>query len=150
MGSADRGTAALVFIADGDILHAPQGAFVFVARGTSHCFQNTHRHRADAGDVHPIRHDYETVVATPAKDVATVTSFRMPPGELEQTRHAARTDGVTISEWIRSACKTALGRPASMPDRAHIIELLDVLRRTVEEADRTVKAQSAQHTRPRR
>lgn len=94
--------------------------------------------------------DYETVVATPAKDVATVTSFRMPPGELEQIRHAARTDGVTMSEWIRSACKTALGRPASMPDRAHIIELLDVLRRTVEEADRTVKAQSAQHARPRR
>lgn len=29
------------FIADGDILHAPQGTFVFVPRGTSHCFQNT-------------------------------------------------------------------------------------------------------------
>jgi hypothetical protein len=39
-----------------------------------------------------------------------------------------------MSEWIRNACTAALGRPAPAPDRAHIIELLDVLRRTVEEA----------------
>lgn len=79
--------------------------------------------------------EYETVDASPTKDVATVTSFRMPPGELEQIRVAARAQGVTMSEWIRSACKAALGTPAAMPERAHIIELLDVLRRTVEEAD---------------
>ncbi len=84
--------------------------------------------------------DCETVDAAPAKDVATVTSFRMPPGELEQIRMAARAEGLTMSEWIRNACKVALGRPPSLPDRAHIIDLLDVLRRTVEEADRTVKS----------
>lgn len=94
--------------------------------------------------------DYETVDATPAKDVATVTSFRMPPGELEQIRLAARADGLTMSEWIRNACKSALGRPTPMPDRAHIIELLDVLRRTVEEADRTLKAQPSEPTTPPR
>jgi hypothetical protein len=76
-----------------------------------------------------------------AKDVATVTSFRMPPGELEQIRIAAKAEGTTMSEWIRNACKAALGRPAPTPDRAHIIELLDVLRRTVEEADRTLRGQ---------
>jgi hypothetical protein len=88
--------------------------------------------------------DYDTVEAEPAKDVATVTSFRMPPGELEQIRLAAKVEGVTMSEWIRNACKAALGRPAPAPDRAHIIELLDVLRRTVEEADRTVRGQLGQ------
>jgi hypothetical protein len=94
--------------------------------------------------------DYETVNAEPAKDVATVTSFRMPPGELEEIRIAAKAEGLTMSEWIRNACKAALGRPAPAPDRAHIIELLDVLRRTVEEADRTVRAQLDQPTtRPR-
>jgi hypothetical protein len=56
--------------------------------------------------------DYETVEAQSAKDVATITSFRMPPGELEQIRTAAKTDGVTMSEWIRNACTAALGRPA--------------------------------------
>lgn len=86
--------------------------------------------------------DYEIVEAMRSKDVATVTSFRMPPGELEQIRAAAVAEGVTMSEWIRNACKAALGKPAPVPDRAHIIELLDVLRRTVEEADRTVRAQS--------
>jgi hypothetical protein len=94
--------------------------------------------------------DYETVEAEPAKDVATVTSFRMPPGELEEIRVAAKAEGLTMSEWIRNACKAALGRPALAPDRAHIIKLLDVLRRTVEEADRTVRAQLDQPTtRPR-
>jgi hypothetical protein len=88
--------------------------------------------------------DYEVVDAEPAKDVATVTSFRMPPGELEQIRIAAKAEGMTMSEWIRNACKAALGRPAPTPDRAHIIELLDVLRRTVEEADRTVRGQLGQ------
>ena len=104
-------------------------------------WQYAHREELDAvldGD------DYETVEAEPAKDVATVTSFRMPPGELEQIRIAAKAEGVTMSEWIRSACKAALGRPAPAPDRAHIIELLDVLRRTVEEADRTVRGQLGQ------
>lgn len=94
--------------------------------------------------------DYETVDATRAKNVATVTSFRMPPGELEQIRVAARAEGLTMSEWIRNACKTALGRPAPIPDRAHIIELLDVLRRTVEEADRTVKSQLGEQATPPR
>lgn len=28
------------FFVDGDILDAPQGSFVFVPRGTAHCFQN--------------------------------------------------------------------------------------------------------------
>ena len=104
-------------------------------------WQYAHREELDAaldGD------DYETVEAEPAKDVATVTSFRMPPGELEQIRIAAKAEGVTMSEWIRNACKAALGRPAPAPDRAHIIELLDVLRRTVEEADRTVRGQLGQ------
>lgn len=65
---------------------------------------------------------------------------RMPPGELDQIRAAAAADGVTMSEWIGNACKAALGKPAPapVPDRAHIIGLLDVLRRTVEETDRTV------------
>lgn len=94
--------------------------------------------------------DYETVDAIPAKDVATVTSFRMPPGELEQIRAAARAEGLTMSEWIRNACKAALGKPAPIPDRAHIIELLDVLRRTVEEADRSVRAQLEQPAPPQR
>lgn len=94
--------------------------------------------------------EYETVEATPTKDVATVTSFRMPPGELEQIRLAARAEGLTLSEWIRNACKAALGRPAAMPERAHIIELLDVLRRTVEEADRTVRSQHGENTTPPR
>lgn len=94
--------------------------------------------------------DDEPVAASPAKDVATVTSFRMPPGELEQIRVAATAEGVTMSEWIRNACTTALGRPTPMPDRAHIIELLDVLRRTVEETDRTVKSQPAQQATPPR
>ena len=93
--------------------------------------------------------EYETVEATPTKDVATVTSFRMPPDELEQIRLAARAEGLTLSEWIRNACKAALGRPAAMPERAHIIELLDVLRRTVEEADRTVRSQHGDTTPPR-
>lgn len=94
--------------------------------------------------------DYETVDASATKDVATVTSFRMPPGELEQIRVAARDAGMTMSEWMRNACKTALGRPAPMPDRRHIIELLDVLRRTVDEADRTVKSQLDQQATPPR
>ena len=74
----------------------------------------------------------------------------MPPGELEQIRIAAKAEGVTMSEWIRNACKAALGRPTRAPDRAHIIELLDVLRRTVEEADRTVRAQLDEPTTPPR
>lgn len=90
--------------------------------------------------------EYDNVDASPAKDTATVTSFRMPPGELEQIRDAARSEALTMSEWIRNACKSALGRPAPLPDRAHIIELLDVLRRTVEEADRTVKSQLGHQT----
>jgi hypothetical protein len=92
--------------------------------------------------------DHEPVEAVAANDVATVTSFRMPPGELEQIRAATAADGVTMSEWIRNACKAALGKPAPVPDRAHIIELLDVLRRTVEEADRTVRAQSESSATP--
>lgn len=94
--------------------------------------------------------EYETVDASPTKDVATVTSFRMPPGELEQIRVAARAEGLTMSEWIRNACTAALGRPTPMPDRAHIIELLDVLRRTVEEADRTIKSQHGEQASPPR
>lgn len=94
--------------------------------------------------------DYETVEAAPASDVATVTSFRMPPGELEHIRRAARSEGLSLSQWIRNACKAALGQPAPMPDRAHIIELLDVLRRTVEEADRTMKAQPSEPATPPR
>lgn len=74
----------------------------------------------------------------------------MPPGELEQIRLAARAEGLTMSEWIRNACKTELGRPAPMPERAHIIELIDVLRRTVEEADRTVRSQHGEQTTPPR
>ena len=31
---------AFRFIADGEVLHAPAGSFVFVPRGTEHCFQN--------------------------------------------------------------------------------------------------------------
>lgn len=89
----------------------------------------------------PVKSERSPIEASPAKDVATVTSFRMPPGELEQIRDAARAEGLTMSEWIRNACKAALGMPVPLPDRAHIIELLDVLRRTVEEADRTVKSQ---------
>lgn len=110
-------------------------------------WQYAHRDELDAeldGD------EYETVDASPTKDVATVTSFRMPPGELEQIRAAARADGLTMSEWIRNACTAALGRPTPMPDRAHIIDLLDVLRRTVEEADRTVKSQLDEHASPPR
>ena len=101
-------------------------------------WQYAHRDELDAsidGD------DYETVEAAPVKVVATVTSFRMPPGELEQIREAAASEGLSLSEWIRGACKAALGKPAPVPDRAHIIELLGLLRRTVDEAEQSVKAE---------
>lgn len=100
-------------------------------------WQYAHRRELDAAiDTD----DYETVGAVPAKEPATVTSFRMPPGELEQIRAAAAAEGVTMSEWIRHACTSALGVPSAVPDRAHIIELLSALRRTLDEAERTVRA----------
>lgn len=64
----------------------------------------------------------------------------MPPGELERIRAAAVAEGLTTSEWIRNACTAALGRPTPMHDRAQIIELLASLRRTLDEAELTVKA----------
>jgi predicted HicB family RNase H-like nuclease len=75
-------------------------------------WQHAHRDELDEA-LHTTT--YETVEAQPAKDVATVTSFRMPPGELEQIRIAAKAEGVTMSEWIRGACKAALGRGGRRP-----------------------------------
>ena len=56
--------------------------------------------------------DYEVVEAAPVKEVATVTSFRMPPGELEQIREAAASEALSLSEWIRGSVQ---GRPSGNP-----------------------------------
>jgi hypothetical protein len=94
-------------------------------------------HKDDLDDA-LVGDDYERVDARPATNAAVVTSFRMPPGELEEIRSASDAAGLTLSEWIRSACKAALGRPAPSLDRAELTRLLQAARRDVAEAERLV------------
>ena len=69
-----------------------------------------------------------------------MTSFRLQPGDFERIRAAAGAQGLTTSQWIRNACMAALGRTAPVPDRARVVELLQAVRRTAEEAERAVRA----------
>ncbi|AYY13756.1 ribbon-helix-helix protein, CopG family [Actinobacteria bacterium YIM 96077] len=101
-------------------------------------WQYEHRDELDAQG-----EDDEVVEVEYAQPLATTISFRLPVSEAAAISKAAQDAGISRSDWIRSACKAALGERPVVPDRvvknveqvadevsatyAHLTELLDTM-----------------------
>jgi uncharacterized protein (DUF1778 family) len=81
-----------------------------------------HRDELEGEDV-----DFEAV-----KPASVTFAFRLPPDEAKAIRDAAETAGISVSEFIREACRRTIG--ATQPlDRVRLRRAVEALRRDVED-----------------
>ncbi len=62
----------------------------------------------------------EVVEVAVTQPLTSTFSLRIPAAELAAIRAEASNAGVSVSEWVRTACTTALSTPANR----HMVEIL--------------------------
>lgn len=81
----------------------------------------------------------EVVEVAVARPLTSTFSLRIPASELDAIRAEASNAGVSVSEWVRTACATALGTEESrqlveiLANRAALQQLVRRLRALVEQ-----------------
>lgn len=82
--------------------------------------------------------DGEVVEVTVARPLTSTFSLRIPAAELDVIRAEASNAGVSVSEWVRTACAAALSTPENrqmveiLANRAALQQLVRRLRELVE------------------
>jgi hypothetical protein len=83
--------------------------------------------------------DGEVVEVEIARPLTSTFSLRIPAAELDAIRAAASNAGVSVSEWVRTACTTALSTPENqqmveiLANRAALQQLVQRLRELVDQ-----------------
>jgi hypothetical protein len=83
--------------------------------------------------------DGEVVEVDVARPLTSTFSLRIPAAELDAIRAEASNAGVSVSEWVRTACTTALSTPENrqvaeiLANRAALQQLVRRLRELVEQ-----------------
>ena len=81
----------------------------------------------------------EVIEVEVARPLTSTFSLRIPASELDAIRTEASNAGVSVSEWVRTACATALGTEQArqmvdlLANRAALQQLVRRLRELVEQ-----------------